>query len=111
MDGGDVSSGKTNPQRNGSACSGKIPGIPIFPLHALPFLWGFVFPLLTSPPFIAQYGIEARLEAVFVIALYLAVATMGCSAVLQIRSQPPIAYFVLPFEAGDRLLLSCTCLP
>src|SRR5437879_334367 len=44
-------------------CSGRVPGVPLFPLYAITFLWTYAYPLVSGHPIVASYSDEAVLIA------------------------------------------------
>lgn len=54
-------------------CSGRVPGVPLFPLFALTYLWTYAYPLASGHPIVAMYSDEATLVAGMTVAAALLV--------------------------------------
>src|SRR5205814_10609877 len=58
-------------------CSGRVPGVPLFPLFALTYLWTYAYPLVSGHPIVALYSDDAVLVAAAVVSLFLILGTMA----------------------------------
>ena len=58
-------------------CSGRVPGVPLYPLFALSFLWTYAYPLISAHPIIALYSDEAALIAGALVGAFLLLGTIA----------------------------------
>lgn len=56
-------------------CSGKVKGVPIFPVYALTFLWTYALPLASNHPRVILYSAEAHLTVALTVAGFLFLGT------------------------------------
>jgi len=80
-------------------CSGRAPGLPIFPIFALSYLWTYAIPLLSSHPYVVEYSPERHLTAGLTVASFLFFGTFIWFRVVArpLRQMPPLRCL----EAGE----------
>jgi len=85
---------------------GRVPGLPVLPLHTLMLLWTFALPLIAGHPEIANYDSEDIQFATLCIAVYAASAT----AIWLFVATRPIGkrayHYVLPENRGFTFLVA-----
>ncbi len=86
-------------------CAGKAPGLPIFPLLALTYVWTFAFPLMAQKSLIAAYDVPVQLEAAITAILFLAAATWIWWKVMRARKPTPSVIIALPSDTTNRIFL------
>jgi hypothetical protein len=90
--------------------SGRIQGIPIFPLFAATHIWTYGLPLVTENPGVEAYSVSSRLFAALTTAGFLALSTLIWFQFVQaLPSQPPF-YRALAGRKGDQFFLACSAI-
>lgn len=88
-------------------CSGRVPGLPIFPLFALTYLWTYSLPLMTEHPMVARFEDAAVLTAGLTVAMFLGLATLLWYHVVRKPVAVPTSYFSVPDGSKSVLFSGC----
>lgn len=86
-------------------CSGRVFGIPIFPLFSLTYLWTCALPLLTENPAVFVYSVSERLFASTTVTGFLALSGFIWYQFVNKFPEPEDQYRVLPIKQGDSIFL------
>lgn len=87
-------------------CSGRVPGMPIFPIFAMPHLWTYALPLITNHPSAIIYSPEQHLFAGLTIASFLGLGTAVWYKVSAIPIAPPVSCWALQSTKSDSFFLN-----
>ncbi len=87
-------------------CSGRAPGMPIFPLFALTFISTYANPLISNTPTILAYQPESRLEASITTAGFLVLGAYIWFQFLKPPILPPKIYRALSPQKGEGFFLN-----
>ncbi|CAN1212162.1 O-antigen polymerase [Tumidithrix helvetica PCC 7403] len=86
-------------------CSGRVLGMPIFPVFALTHLWTHASPLLSEHPIVMTYTPDSRFFASLTVVGFLGLGTAVWFQFVKHASVPPTKYLVLKTERGDAFFL------
>ncbi|MEE3718386.1 hypothetical protein V2H45_16720 [Tumidithrix elongata RA019] len=86
-------------------CSGRVFGMPIFPVFALTHLWTHASPLLSEHPIVMTYSPDSRFLASLTVVGFLGLGTAIWFQLVKSVSVPPTKYLVLKTERGDTFFL------
>lgn len=84
-------------------CSGRVPGVPLFPLFALTYLWTYAYPLVSDHPVVTMYTDEAALVAGVTVAASLLVGTLVWFLVVRTPYRPRGPVMEMKVGKGDYL--------
>jgi hypothetical protein len=86
-------------------CSGRVMGIPLFPVFAVPYLWTYALPMVTDHPAAITYSSDQHLFAGVTVASFLSLATAVWYKVSTIPIRPPVSYRALKSTSSASFFL------
>lgn len=91
-------------------CSGRVPGLPLFPLFALTYLVTYAYPLASGHPIVAMYSDEAALIAGMTVAAALLVGSLVWFLVVRTPYRPRGPVLEMKVGKGDYLFCAMIAL-
>lgn len=86
-------------------CSGATPGLPIFALHSMTFIWIYGFQFFKASDTMGIYSDSAFLEAAITVASYLLLGTFVFTLTSRLRKRPVTRARVFEEGRGEPVLL------
>jgi hypothetical protein len=87
-------------------CSGRVTGIPIFPVFALSHLWAFALPMMSRHPEVIVYSMDSQLIAGLTVAGFLGIGIFSWLRVAKAPSAPVKSYRALEDNSADWFFLA-----
>jgi hypothetical protein len=91
-------------------CSGRVLGMPVFPMFALTFIWTYALPLISNHPTVITYSPKSHLFAGATVAGFIAIGTFVWYRVVAIVSAPSTFFRTLGERKGDQFFLTSLAL-
>ncbi len=85
---------------------GRIPGLPILPLHVLALIWTFALPLMAGHPLLKKYDEDQIIYAAMTVVTYAIVATISWYLISRRRYKPRKFYYILSESRGFNLFIA-----
>jgi hypothetical protein len=86
-------------------CAGAVPGLPVFPLMSLTYLWTYCLPLFTQQGVVATYDVSAQLQAAITTILFLLTGTFAWWTVMRAPHHPPQEFLALRDSVAPKLFI------